>query len=192
MWAAVINDKDRPTMTTSVQGKPAVNGHAPIQPSIAIKDDATSALVNLGYGRKLAADAVERASRQLEASAPLDMVIKAALAHLKPAAGGKPAPTPAKVVVLKPAAPAPTKPAEKPKPKARPAQARPSQRRAREAARIEQQIQTLEEELGGIEARLSEPDAYTDPDALSEDGLRHRSLQEELSHLYREWELRAG
>ena len=84
------------------------------------------------------------------------------------------------------------KPAEKPKPKPRPAQARPSQRRAREAARIEQQIQTLEEELGGIEARLSEPDAYTDPDALSEDGLRHRSLQEELSHLYREWELRAG
>jgi ATP-binding cassette subfamily F protein 3 len=82
--------------------------------------------------------------------------------------------------------------AKAPPPKPKPAQTRPSQRSAREAARIEQQIQTLEEELGGIEARLSQPEAYADPDALSEDGLRHRSLQEELAHLYREWELRAG
>ena len=27
---------------------------------------------------------------------------------------------------------------------------------------------------------------------LSKDGLRHRSLQEELAHLYRQWELHAG
>jgi ATP-binding cassette subfamily F protein 3 len=84
------------------------------------------------------------------------------------------------------------KPAEKPKAKPRPAPAKSTQRQAREAARLEQQIQTLEEELGGIEARLSQPEAYADPDALSEDGLRHRSLQEELAHLYREWEIRAG
>jgi ATP-binding cassette subfamily F protein 3 len=83
------------------------------------------------------------------------------------------------------------KPAEKPKAN-KPPPARSSQRQAREAARLEQQIQTLEEELGGIEARLSQPEAYADPDALSEDGLRHRSLQEELAHLYREWEIRAG
>jgi ATP-binding cassette subfamily F protein 3 len=84
------------------------------------------------------------------------------------------------------------KAAEKPKAKPKPAPAKSSQRQAREAARLEQQIQTLEEELGGIEARLSQPEAYADPDALSEDGLRHRSLQEEPAHLYREWEIRAG
>ena len=81
---------------------------------------------------------------------------------------------------------------EKPKPKPKAPSARPSQRQAREATRLEGQIQALEEELGGIEARLSQPEAYADPDALSEDGLRHRSLQEELAHLYRQWELHAG
>jgi len=81
---------------------------------------------------------------------------------------------------------------EKPKPKPKAPPARPSQRQAREATRLEGQIQALEEELGGIEARLSQPEAYADPDALSEDGLRHRSLQEELAHLYRQWELHAG
>ena len=81
---------------------------------------------------------------------------------------------------------------EKPKPKPKTSPARPSQRQAREATRLEGQIQALEEELGGIEARLSQPEAYADPDALSEDGLRHRSLQEELAHLYRQWELHAG
>jgi ATP-binding cassette subfamily F protein 3 len=81
---------------------------------------------------------------------------------------------------------------EKPKPKPKPSPARSSQRQVREATRLEGQIQALEEELGGIEARLSQPEAYADPDALSEDGLRHRSLQEELAHLYRQWELHAG
>ena len=68
----------------------------------------------------------------------------------------------------------------------------PPRRPARDVARIEKQIEQLEEELGAISARLSQPDAYEDRAALSEDGLRHQSLQEELSYLYREWEMRAG
>jgi hypothetical protein len=46
--------------------------------------------------------------------------------------------------------------------------------------------------LGAISARLSQPDAYEDRSALSQDGLRHQALQEELAYLYREWEARAG
>jgi ATP-binding cassette subfamily F protein 3 len=91
-----------------------------------------------------------------------------------------------------PAAKPPVK--EKPKPKAAavPATTAPPRRSAREAARIEKQIEGLEEELGAISARLSQPDAYEDRSALAEDGLRHQALQEELAYLYREWEVRAG
>ena len=95
------------------------------------------------------------------------------------------------------AAPA-VKPAakEKPKPKASAVAAAatrtPPRRSVREAARIEKQIEGLEEELGAVSARLSQPDAYEDRSALAEDGLRHQALQEELAYLYREWEVRAG
>jgi ATP-binding cassette subfamily F protein 3 len=90
------------------------------------------------------------------------------------------------------AAPA-AKPAPKPKqPKPVAVAAGPPRRSAREAARLEKQIESLELELGAISARLSQPDAYEDRSALSEDGLRHQALQEELAYLYREWEERAG
>jgi ATP-binding cassette subfamily F protein 3 len=69
---------------------------------------------------------------------------------------------------------------------------RPSQRAAREAARIEERIAALEEELGGIEARLAEPDAYGDPATVADDGRRHQALQEELAWLMREWERHAA
>ena len=59
-----------------------------------------------------------------------------------------------------PAVERPKAPEAEPKPKPKPPPARPSQRQAREATRLEGQIQALEEELGGIEARLSQPEAY--------------------------------
>jgi ATP-binding cassette subfamily F protein 3 len=85
------------------------------------------------------------------------------------------------------------KPAPKPKqPKPVAVAAGPPRRSAREAARLEKQIEGLELELGAISARLSQPDAYEDRSALADDGLRHQALQEELAYLYREWEARAG
>ena len=57
---------------------------------VAIKDDAVSALINLGYKKPDATEAVERATRELDFDAPRDVVIKAALAKAK---GTKPMPT---------------------------------------------------------------------------------------------------
>ena len=99
-----------------------------------------------------------------------------ARAHAAPVAEVAPAPKPAK--------PRPARP--------RPAERRPSQRAAREAAKLERAIAALEEELGGIEARLSEPEAYDEDAALVTDSRRHQELQEELAYLYREWERHAA
>jgi ATP-binding cassette subfamily F protein 3 len=87
----------------------------------------------------------------------------------------------------KPAAAAKPAPARKPE-----APKRGSQRAAREAARLEGKIAAAEERLGAIEARLSEPGAYTDDAALVDDGREHQRLQEELAYLYREWERHAA
>jgi ATP-binding cassette, subfamily F, member 3 len=88
-----------------------------------------------------------------------------------------------------PAAPAgPARPKQQ-KPKPEP---RPSQRAAREAAKLERAIAKLEEELGALETRLSQPDEYEDDSAVAEDGTRHQELQEELAYLYREWERHAA
>jgi ATP-binding cassette, subfamily F, member 3 len=87
----------------------------------------------------------------------------------------------------RPAQPKP-KPAKKAEPKPKP----PSQRSAREARALEQQIERLEEELGALSARLSQPEAYEDHSAVAEDGRRHQEVQEELAYLYREWEMRVG
>jgi ATP-binding cassette, subfamily F, member 3 len=87
---------------------------------------------------------------------------------------------------------------KRPKPAGRPASkseakaTAPSQRSAREARQLEQRIEQLEEELGALSARLSQPDAYEDHTAVAQDGRRHQEVQEELAYLYREWELRAG
>jgi ATP-binding cassette subfamily F protein 3 len=90
---------------------------------------------------------------------------------------------------LKPAKPKPVVPAKarNSAPASRPAR-RPSQRAAREARRLEGEIAAAEERLGAIEARLSEPDGYADDSALADDGREHQRLQEEIAHLYREWE----
>jgi ATP-binding cassette, subfamily F, member 3 len=86
------------------------------------------------------------------------------------------------------AAPA-TKPEKKPR-RAQPAAA--GVRSTREARQLEQRIERLEQELGALSARLSQPDAYEHRSAVAEDGLRHQQVQEELAYLYREWELRVG
>jgi ATP-binding cassette subfamily F protein 3 len=85
--------------------------------------------------------------------------------------------------------PAAAPPPPPPKPAAPREQAprRPT-RAAREAGRLEREIAAAEEELGGIETRLSQPGEYTDERALVDDGRRHRELQEHLAHLYRDWE----
>ncbi|HEY0387111.1 MAG TPA: ABC-F family ATP-binding cassette domain-containing protein [Gaiellales bacterium] len=67
-----------------------------------------------------------------------------------------------------------------------------SVRSARETRRLEERIEQLEEELGALSARLSQPEAYGDHTAVADDGRRHQQVQEELAYLYREWELRAG
>jgi ATP-binding cassette subfamily F protein 3 len=85
----------------------------------------------------------------------------------------------------RPAKPKPPKPKQAPEP-------RPSQRAAREAARLERAIAKLEEELGALETRLSQPEAYADDASVAEDGTRHQELQQELAHMYREWERRAA
>ena len=84
----------------------------------------------------------------------------------------------------KPPRPAPAKAAA-----AKPAR---SGRSVREARELESQIERLEEELGAVSARLSQPDAYQDHTAVAVDGHRHQQLQVELAHLYREWERRVG
>jgi ATP-binding cassette, subfamily F, member 3 len=84
----------------------------------------------------------------------------------------------------------------KPKPPARStaAAAKPARsgRSLREARELESQIERLEEELGAVSTRLSQPDSYQDHTAVAEDGHRHQQLQVELAHLYREWERRVG
>ena len=84
---------------------------------------------------------------------------------------------------------APAKKQAKPKPAP---ERRASQRAARQAAKLEQAIARLEEELGALETRLSQPDEYEDDSAVAEDGTRHQELQEELAYLYREWERHAA
>ena len=86
--------------------------------------------------------------------------------------------------------PAKKAPARKPAAAAAPARprARASQRVRREVARLEAEITAAELQLGAIEARLSQPDGYADDAALVADAREHQRLQEELAHLYRDWE----
>jgi len=86
----------------------------------------------------------------------------------------------------------PAQPKPKATKKAVPKAKTPNQRSAREARALEQQIERLEEELGALSARLSQPEAYQDHTAVAEDGRRHQEVQEELAYLYREWEMRVG
>ena len=92
-----------------------------------------------------------------------------------PAKKAKPAAAPARKAAA--AAPAPAR-----------TRTRTSQRARREVARLEAEIAAAEARLGALEARLSQPDGYGDDAALVADGREHQRLQEELAHLYRDWE----
>ena len=98
------------------------------------------------------------------------------------------------VVAKDPPRQAPPKPKQSRPAPAKAAAPKPARsgRSGREARELESQIERLEEELGAVSARLSQPDAYQDHTAVAEDGHRHQQLQVELAHLYREWERRVG
>jgi hypothetical protein len=90
------------------------------------------------------------------------------------------------------APPASQQPKPNPAKPKQPKEPRPSQRAARQTAKLERAIAALEEELGALETRLSQPEAYGDDAAVAEDGTRHQELQKDLAYLYREWERNAA
>ena len=128
----------------------------------------------------------------IEALATRTIAIEDGRLRLRDGAFGEYARDHEPVVAKDPPGRAPPKP--KPPASARAAAAKPARsgRSLREARELESQIERLEEELGAVSARLSQPDAYRDHTAVAEDGHRHQQLQVELAHLYREWERRVG
>ena len=90
-------------------------------------------------------------------------------------------------------APAEARPPErKPAKTPAPGSARPSQRVQRETPGSSARSSGWRRRWAGWRRGCRSPTPTTIHDALAEDGLRHRQLQEELSHLYRRWELTAG
>jgi ATP-binding cassette, subfamily F, member 3 len=133
----------------------------------------------------------------IEALATRTIAIEDGRLRLRDGAFGEYARDHEPVVVAKdpPGAAAPKPKPRQPQPApAKAAAAKPARsgRSMREARALETQIERLEEELGAVSARLSQPDAYQDHTAVAEDGHRHQQLQVELAHLYREWERRVG
>ena len=129
----------------------------------------------------------------IEALATRTIAIEDGRLRLRDGAFGEYARDHEPVVAKDPPRQAPAKP-KQPRPAPAKAAAKPARsgRSVREARELESQIERLEEELGAVSARLSEPDAYQDHTAVAEDGHRHQQLQVELAHLYREWERRVG
>jgi ATP-binding cassette subfamily F protein 3 len=87
-------------------------------------------------------------------------------------------------------APAPAPRAEKRAPGARPAPrpSGPPRRILRELQSVEEDIEGLEAEQRRLEAELADPDVLGDPDRLAATGTRHRELQHELAWKLRRWE----
>jgi ATP-binding cassette, subfamily F, member 3 len=130
----------------------------------------------------------------IEALATRTIAIEDGRLRLRDGAFGEYARDHEPVVAKDPPVQAPSKP-KQPRPapaKTAAAKTARSGRSVREARELESQIERLEEELGAVSARLSQPDAYQDHTAVAEDGHRHQQLQVELAHLYREWERRVG
>ena len=104
-----------------------------------------------------------------------------ARAHESPARAAPPAKTATD-------APAPARKRRRPPPRPPgPAHGRPSASGARSPG-SRPRSPPPRSKLGAIEARLSQPDGYADDAALVADGREHQRLQEELAHLYRDWE----
>jgi ATP-binding cassette subfamily F protein 3 len=89
-----------------------------------------------------------------------------------------------------PAAPVAAAPAKKARAVPRPAREpkQPQRRKLREVERLESRIGALEDELREIEARLADPEVLADREAVAAAGERHRSVEQEIAWLMREWE----
>jgi ATP-binding cassette, subfamily F, member 3 len=81
-------------------------------------------------------------------------------------------------------------PARRPRRRRRLSEAAPQPRRspAREVSRLEGEIARVEAGIAEIEASLADPSVLADREAVAARGEEHRTLQEELAWLMREWE----
>jgi ATP-binding cassette, subfamily F, member 3 len=81
-------------------------------------------------------------------------------------------------------------PARRPRRRRRLSEAAPQPRRspAREVSRLEGEIARVEAGISEIEASLADPSVLADREAVAARGEEHRTLQEELAWLMREWE----
>jgi ATP-binding cassette subfamily F protein 3 len=93
-----------------------------------------------------------------------------------------------------PAPPAPRRSAPAPRErraKESPPERRPASSGAREVKRLEREIARVEAGIAGVETALIDPATLADRELLAARGEEHRSLQEELAWLLREWETAA-
>jgi ATP-binding cassette subfamily F protein 3 len=92
------------------------------------------------------------------------------------------------------AAPAPPAPrrsapaARERRPDTRPPERRPASQGQREVRRLESEISRVETSIAEVESALADPATLGDREQVAARGEEHRSLQEELAWLLREWE----
>ncbi|HEV7562888.1 MAG TPA: ABC-F family ATP-binding cassette domain-containing protein [Solirubrobacterales bacterium] len=66
--------------------------------------------------------------------------------------------------------------------------AKPAQKAARKAAKLEQRIERAEAELREIEDELADPAAWSSPGRAERAGERHEKAKQEIEELYADWE----
>ncbi len=71
---------------------------------------------------------------------------------------------------------------------ARKDQQRREQRQRKELTKVETRIETLEEQLAGLEQRMAEPEIYQDQEQWRQVSADHASLRGQLDKLYLQWE----
>jgi ATP-binding cassette subfamily F protein 3 len=74
------------------------------------------------------------------------------------------------------------------RPAERPPERRPAPKGQREVRRLEREITRVETSIAAVEATLADPATLADREIVAARGEEHRSLQEELAWLLREWE----
>lgn len=67
-------------------------------------------------------------------------------------------------------------------------QQRREQKQQKELIKVEASIESLEEQLGGLEQRMAEPEIYQDQEQWRQVSVDHVSLKEKLDKLYLQWE----
>jgi ATP-binding cassette subfamily F protein 3 len=68
-------------------------------------------------------------------------------------------------------------------------QQRREQKRQKEIARLEQEIETHESALGELEQRMADPELYQDQDLWRQISSAHKKLKDQLDDTYQQWEL---